>query len=342
MRNFFVLDWRFGLSNNAFLTRKLMVTQPRSALKLRLIFLAVLLTLIGSVQAVTAQNVGIARPASGETIGGVVLVEGNASDANFLRYELAFLQDANPGAGWIVFADGDQPVFNGTLAVWDTTVGQNVNAPVFPDGSYQLRLRIVRADYNYDEYFVTGVFIQNGNVAAPPTETPLPLPTEPPTPLPEQIAPTEPAPPPTESAAPPTVPPEVTEVPPTPTIEPTPPPTATPLLERVVPTLVPTLEVSPPPEQIEVLPSLTPFPTPTRQPTVESQSFNPIFREQTEGGEGDDSPGLIEGLLNVDFEFGSAFGNGMRAALYLFVAFGVYLLVRGFLRWVWRTISSNW
>jgi len=117
-----------------------------------------------------AQSNGINSPAAGETISGVVTVTGTAVDPNYLRYELAFLNEANPGAGWIVFAEGSQPVNNSTLAVWDTTVGQNVGASVFPDGRYQLRLRVVKTDYNYDEYFVRDLSISN----AGPTPTPTP------------------------------------------------------------------------------------------------------------------------------------------------------------------------
>ena len=49
-------------------------------------------------------------------------------------------------------------MLNGPLAIWDTTVGREINAPVWPDGRYRLRLRVVRTDYNYDEYFVTDLF----------------------------------------------------------------------------------------------------------------------------------------------------------------------------------------
>src|SRR5690606_38746586 len=62
---------------------------------------------------------GISSPPEGETVSGIVLVEGTATDPAFLRYELAF----NRGADWIVFAEGTRPVQQGTLAVWDTTVG---------------------------------------------------------------------------------------------------------------------------------------------------------------------------------------------------------------------------
>ena len=96
---------------------------------------------------------GITAPASEDIIAGVVLINGTADHPDFLRYELALYKEFDPYAGWIVFADGAQPVISGTLAVWDTTIGRANNAPAFADGLYRLRLRVVRRDYNYDEYF---------------------------------------------------------------------------------------------------------------------------------------------------------------------------------------------
>ena len=117
----------------------------------------------------TAVN-GITAPLPGETVAGVVEVRGTAVHPDYLRYELAFLYLDSGAGDWIVFADGDQPVVQGVLAIWDTTVGQNIGAPVFPDGRYQLRLRVVKTDYNYDEYFVTDIVVSN----AGPTPTPTP------------------------------------------------------------------------------------------------------------------------------------------------------------------------
>lgn len=111
---------------------------------------------------------GIAEPAEGSVISGVVVINGTAQHASFLRYEIAFRQVGSE-FGWISFAQGDQPVVAGTLAIWDTSVGQNVNAPVFPDGAYELRLRVVRQDFNYDEYFVTGLTISNSEPTPTPT-----------------------------------------------------------------------------------------------------------------------------------------------------------------------------
>lgn len=126
-------------------------------------------------QAVWAQSQnGIFNPAPGDVISGIVLIEGTAVHPDFLRYEIAFRQDFNPNADWIVFAQGDRPVVEGTLAIWDTTVGGEA-APVFPDGRYRLRLRVVRNDYNYDEYFVTDLIIANSNLT--PTVTPTITPT---------------------------------------------------------------------------------------------------------------------------------------------------------------------
>jgi hypothetical protein len=120
-----------------------------------------------------SQN-GIVNPAPGDIISGIVLIEGTANHPDFLRYEIAFRQDFNPNADWIAFAQGDRPVIDGTLAIWDTTVGGEA-APVFPDGRYRLRLRVVRNDYNYDEFFVTDLIIANSNVT--PTTTPTITPT---------------------------------------------------------------------------------------------------------------------------------------------------------------------
>jgi hypothetical protein len=114
---------------------------------------------------------GVVEPANGDIIGGVVIVSGTANHPEFLRYELAFFQEFNPGAGWIVFAEGSQPVINNTLAVWDTTVGRNINAPIFPDGRYQLRLRVVKTDSNYDEYFTRDLTISNNEPTPTPTIT---------------------------------------------------------------------------------------------------------------------------------------------------------------------------
>ena len=105
---------------------------------------------------------GFTEPQEGATVSGVVIIRGTATDEAFLRYEVAFRR----GDEWLVFAEGDRPVIDDTLAIWDTTVGRP-QSPVFPDGVYTLRLRIVRQDYNYDEYFVRGLAVSNSGTPTP-------------------------------------------------------------------------------------------------------------------------------------------------------------------------------
>ena len=277
-----------------------------------------------------AQNPGISSPLPSQTINGVVLVTGTANDPNFLRYELAFLREADSGAGWIVFADGSQAVVDGTLAVWDTTVGQNVNAPVFPDGQYQLRLRVVRQDFNYDEFFVTNLTIANSQVVQPPTPTPISVvPTEVPA-----VVPVEPTAETVQESAEPTLPPPT----PDPSVTPTDIPTPTPLITREAPTLVATLETEPTLQQPDVLPTLTPFPTPTIIATTESQSFTGIIQDV----EPEDAITLVETVSDYDFsQFGKSFRNGFLWPFYLFGAIAVYIIIRNSIRWLWKLISSS-
>jgi hypothetical protein len=138
----------------------------------------------------------------------LVPIEGSATHTEFQKYEIHFGPEPNPGDQWTSIGGSPflVPVVQGRLGLWDTTI--------IPDGIYSLRLRIVRLDGNYDEYFVRGIQVANTR----PTETPTPRPT------PTPSGPTDtPAPTPTVVIAVPTVP------------SPTPKPTDTPL-----PTALPT------------------------------------------------------------------------------------------------------
>ncbi len=258
-------------------------------LNLRLYWLA--LTFFGllgvTTTAVSAQTPsGIAQPAPGDTISGIVEVLGTAVHPDYLRYELAFLQQDVPGAEWIVFAEGSQPVSNGVLAVWDTTVGRAIGSPVFPDGRYQLRLRVVKTDFNYDEYFVTDLTIQNDG----PTPTPTP---------------------------------DETAVALTATI-------------AAIPAQ-PTGNTESSFQQPTPLPSLTPFPTLTPPPTVVGQ---PSAAPQTGSSDGDG--GLFGQLEAVETDrVGSAFWLGIRLTAGLFLAAGLYLLLRWAARRLWQFYWKN-
>lgn len=107
-------------------------------------------TLGSAPHAVLAQaESGITAPASGSTVTGVVTVTGTATDPNFQRYELYFKPDEAGDDAFAYISENVQAVNAGTLGVWDTTD--------LPPGAYALRMRVVRNDGNYAEYFVENV-----------------------------------------------------------------------------------------------------------------------------------------------------------------------------------------
>ena len=156
--------------NGSYLKRKQAKTPLKAPLYWLLLTFVCCLLLPPETAVLAQAGSGITQPASGDTVSGVVEVVGTAVHPDYLRYELAFLRPDVPAAEWIVFAEGAQPVTNSVLAIWDTTVGQAIGSPVFPDGRYQLRLRVVKNDFNYDEFFVADLIIQNEG----PTPTPTP------------------------------------------------------------------------------------------------------------------------------------------------------------------------
>jgi hypothetical protein len=170
-----------------------------------------LLCLVGPAGLAIAQPVGqITSPRDRAAVRGQVPIEGSAAHAQFQKYELHYGPEPNPGDQWTPVGGSpfSVPVIQGRLGLWDTTL--------IPDGLYSLRLRVVRVDGNYDEYYVRGIQVSNTF----PTDTPTPAVVESPTPA----GPTDtPAPTLTVVIAVPTV------------VSPTPKPTNTPL-----PTALPT------------------------------------------------------------------------------------------------------
>ncbi len=104
----------------------------------------------------------ITSPVDGQEIAGTLTVSGSASHPQFTRYELAFGPDPNPKDAWQVFSENNQPVANNVLGLWNTTS--------VADGTYMLRLRVVRKDSNYSEAVVRGLAVRNQQ----PTKTPTP------------------------------------------------------------------------------------------------------------------------------------------------------------------------
>jgi hypothetical protein len=95
------------------------------------------------------QGNGIFSPRAGAQVQGRVDFLGTAADSDFLRWELYW---SPAGAEeWAFAVSRDKPVFAGKLATLDLTK--------LPPGAYDFRLRVVRRDFNYDEYFLRGLTV---------------------------------------------------------------------------------------------------------------------------------------------------------------------------------------
>lgn len=173
----------------------------------------ILLGLVAVLPASAQPSGQITSPRDRATVRGLVPIEGSATHVQFQKYEIHFGPEPNPGDQWTPIGGSPftAPVVQGRLGLWDTTI--------IPDGMYSLRLRVVRLDGNYDEYFVRGIQVANTR----PTETPTPAatptpagPTDTPQPTPTIVigVPTVSSPTPRPTATPlPTAPPTDTPEP---------------------------------------------------------------------------------------------------------------------------------
>jgi hypothetical protein len=121
----------------------------------------------------------ITSPASNAVVQGQVQISGSADYPSFQFYILEFAPEPVSDNQWQIIGDIHQkPTLNSVLETWDTTK--------YPDGSYTIRLRVVRLDGNYSEFFVKQVVVSNARPI--PTATPetqeTPTPTITPTALP--------------------------------------------------------------------------------------------------------------------------------------------------------------
>lgn len=124
---------------------------------------------------------GISSPATGSAVAGDVPIFGTAVIDPFQKYELHYKQEPSGDDAYIYFGGGTSPVVNGQLGVWQ--------AGGLPPGVYSIRLRVVKADGNYAEFFAQNLSM---NVSVEPTPTPTsdeptptPIPTETFTPAPQ-------------------------------------------------------------------------------------------------------------------------------------------------------------
>ena len=119
----------------------------------------------------------ITSPQNNAIVRGSVPILGSATHPQFQFYKVEFAREPVTGDNWaIIGAIREQQIVDGQLEVWDTTQ--------VPDGSYSLRLRVVRLDGNYSEYTLVQVVVANAQPTETPTPAASPIPTITPTPLP--------------------------------------------------------------------------------------------------------------------------------------------------------------
>jgi hypothetical protein len=116
---------------------------------------------------------GISSPGPGAAINGDVPIIGTATIDPFQKYELHYKQEPSGDDAYIYFAGGTSPVLNGQLGVWQ--------AGGLPAGAYTLRLRVVKVDGNYAEYYIPNITVNQSAAAPVPTATVSVTPTATPT-----------------------------------------------------------------------------------------------------------------------------------------------------------------
>ena len=89
----------------------------------------------------------ITSPRNGASVDGVIEVVGITNVPDFLRWELYYSPSGLDE--WSFLVSEEYPTAGGLLA--------RVDLSQLPAGNYDLRLRVVRNDYNYSEHFVRGL-----------------------------------------------------------------------------------------------------------------------------------------------------------------------------------------
>ncbi|HMN27975.1 MAG TPA: hypothetical protein PKE45_07450, partial [Caldilineaceae bacterium] len=86
----------------------------------------------------------ISHPESSDAIAGYTTILGYASAPSFRRYDVHIAVADSESWQWV--ATFDRPVYDDVLVVLDTSK--------YPDGLYDLRVRVLREDGNYTESFL--------------------------------------------------------------------------------------------------------------------------------------------------------------------------------------------
>jgi hypothetical protein len=148
--------------------------------RILLVIMALIMTHMSAPRAAVAQSQSsITSPSAGSGVSGDVPVMGNAVIDPFQKYELHYKLEPSGDDAFIYFDGGTAPVVNGQLGIW--------RASGLPSGTYTLRLRVVKLDGNYAEFFSPNLSVNQGPVPTATSDqpTPTPIPTATFTPAPQ-------------------------------------------------------------------------------------------------------------------------------------------------------------
>jgi hypothetical protein len=117
------------------------------------------------------QNPQIISPKPGQALQGNIPVVVDTTFQKFQSVELTFAYANNPTKTWFLIYQGLQPISNGPLAAWDTSL--------ITDGDYDLRMVVTFLDGSQQTVEATGLRVRNYSPVE--TDTPMPAtPTSPP------------------------------------------------------------------------------------------------------------------------------------------------------------------
>lgn len=135
-----------------------MTNKPVTLFSLVLLAISLLAAGVSTTVLAQAPDNGITSPAEGATLAGMVEVAGVASDPGFQKWQLDLLLDGKPHQATALAVGSEQTPAAAVLTKFDSTP--------YPNGQHQLRLRVVRQDGNYDEFFRTVAFANPLTAAA--------------------------------------------------------------------------------------------------------------------------------------------------------------------------------
>jgi hypothetical protein len=128
--------------------------------------LTVFLLVVDVVGAQADELPEVLSPTAGAVLQGIVTVRGKAAMEGFSALEVSFAYANDATETWFLLYEGQQPIVEGDLAIWDTTT--------LPDGEYRLRVRVVLRDGQVRDVIVDGLRVRNYS----PIEANTPLPSE--------------------------------------------------------------------------------------------------------------------------------------------------------------------